>query len=38
VAGDALQLQGGAAREIGRVVGGHVEDAHRGSGRVPGSG
>jgi hypothetical protein len=37
VADDALQLQGGAAREVGRVVGGHVEDAHRGSGTVPGS-
>jgi hypothetical protein len=26
---DALQLQCGPAREVGRVVGGHVEDAHR---------
>jgi hypothetical protein len=38
VAGDALQLQRGTAREVGRVVGGHVEDAHRGSGTVPGTG
>jgi hypothetical protein len=29
VLGDASQLQGRAAREVGRVVGGHVEDAHR---------
>ena len=39
VLGDAAQLQRGPAREVGRVVGGHVEDAHRlGGPRVPGAG
>jgi hypothetical protein len=39
VVGDATQLEGGAAREVGRVVGGHVEDAHRLAGpTVPGAG
>lgn len=28
VSGDALQLQRGPAREVGRVVGRHIEDPH----------